>query len=573
MRLLSPVFFKELGQIAVSRRFFWLEFVVLCVLLLDFGIMFIDPPCAGSAMSRMAVIGKALFWTMTWIQAVALLIFVPAVTAGVVCGEKEANTLGLLFLTRLRAWQIVQDKGLSRVMFMGFLCLVTFPFMVAALLFGGVEMREVMMVFTILLSIILMVAGFAMLCSTLLKKYVAALASTYAALLIFLLFIPIVLAILTAIWHSAVRFIEYMAFFNPFIALVVLTEESAIRAYPLLRHAWIGNLAISLMVYAFSVLVASLSLRRVAFLEGQESGPAPVRRRVWRLGVARLAAGCLQRNAIVGSHPVLWKESNLVHDHLRCVLTIIVDVLFVAWLLIMAMAGCHDLDLLGQGELFLIAHAIGVFMILLFLGIFAAASFTRERESGALDILLSTRLKGVDIVLQTFLGLVRAALPMLLPLVLILLAGYLLTTCQAVIFFLFNKKSVTEYNAILPWVPILNMVVFSFFVLVIGLCMSLWQRTTARAVGWTMVVLLGLGVALPFLSIILGEALDLRAYTESIMAISPVYWLAVGPEYRSYRHYGGTYAYMAILAVYTVVSLGLLLFAARTFDRRMGRQP
>ena len=570
MRLLSPVFFKELGQIAVSRRFFWLELFVLCLLLLDFGIMFIDPPSSSSALSRMASIGKALFWSMTWIQAIALLIFVPAVTAGVVCGEKESNTLGLLFLTRLRAWQIVQDKGLSRVVFMGFLCLVTLPFMIAALLFGGVEMREVVMAFATLLSIILLAAGFAMLCSTLLGKYVAALATTYATLLLYLLVMPIGIGFLiNTILPS--RPFEYVSFINPFVSLAVAAEEYAIRSHPILRYAWVGNLSVSLVIYAFAVLVASLVLRRVAFADGHYSGFAPGRR-VWRLGVARLAASCLQRGSTVGAHPVLWKESNLIHDNLRRVLINLVEVFFVVWLALMALVAFHQFNDLAQNDIYLIAHAISVFIILLFMGILAAASFTRERESGALDILLSTRLKGSDIVYQTFFGLVRVALPMLLPVVLILMTGYLLTACKPVVFFLFPITTVSEYNSITPWASLLNLVVFPFFVLVVGLCMSLWQRTTARAVGWTMFALLGLGVGVPFLYVVLDEVLRFHGVGKWLMAISPTYWLAEGPGSRNYTDFGGSQGYVVVLAGYTAVSLFLLLFMARTFDRRMGRQ-
>ena len=568
MKILSPVFFKEFGQAAVSRRFFWLELTILCVLLLDFGVVFLNSPHADSAMlSRMPSIGKSLFWSMAWIQAAALLVFVPAVTAGVVCGEREANTLGLLFLTRLRPWQIVQDKGLSRVASMVFLCLVTLPFMIAALLFGGVEMREVVMVAAVLLSIILLAAGFAMLCSALFAKYVTALAAAYTALGLYLLLSFIAFGLLDEAKYIS---FEYSALVNPILTMAVLADESVLRRHPNLSLAWAWNILFSMAAYVFAILSASLLLRRGAGLEGAPAN-APARR-TWRLGIVRLAASCLQRGAAVGARPVLWKESNLVHDQMRSVLINIVEVVFVVWLAVTALLSGFYWDILSDNEFYLVSHALGAFGTLLILGIFAASAFTRERESGTLDILLSTRLKGADIVFQTFLGLVRAALPMLLPVLLILIAGYLFTSCEPVVAFLFGKTP-RQSNSIVPWFAVLNLLVFTAFVLAAGLCISLRQKTTALAVGWTMALLLFLGVGLPFAGVILEEFLGLRNSFESVMVASPVYWIAEGPGSRRYTQCGGTNGYAACLAAYSAISVIMLYFAAREFDRRMGRQP
>ena len=518
-------------------------------------------------LSRMPSIGKSLFWSMAWIQAAALLVFVPAVTAGVVCGEREANTLGLLFLTRLRPWQIVQDKGLSRVASMVFLCLVTLPFMIAALLFGGVEMREVVMVAAVLLSIILLAAGFAMLCSALFAKYVTALAAAYTALGLYLLLSFIAFGLLDEAKYIS---FEYSALVNPILTMAVLADESVLRRHPNLSLAWAWNILFSMAAYVFAILSASLLLRRGAGLEGAPAN-APARR-TWRLGIVRLAASCLQRGAAVGARPVLWKESNLVHDQMRRVLINIMEVVFVVWLAVTALLSGFHWDILSEGEFYLISHALGAFGTLLILGIFAAAAVTRERESGTLDILLSTRLKGADIVFQTFLGLVRAALPMLLPVLLILIAGYLFTSCEPVVAFLFGKTP-RQSNSIVPWFAVLNLLVFTAFVLAAGLCISLRQKTTARAVGWTMALLLFLGVGLPFAGVILEEFLGLRNAFKAVMAASPVYWIVEGPASRGYTEFGGANGYAACLAAYSAISVIMLYFAAREFDRRMGRQP
>ena len=87
--------------------------------------------------------GVILFGAVSFLCAGAVLLFAPIMTASVISGEREANSLGLLFLTRLNAWSIVQEKGLSRMVLLFYITGLTFPLLAAGLLYGGVEARQV----------------------------------------------------------------------------------------------------------------------------------------------------------------------------------------------------------------------------------------------------------------------------------------------------------------------------------------------------------------------------------------------------------------------------------------------
>src|ERR1043166_3800437 len=100
-----PVILRELR--AGSRRWttYWLRLlaafaVVLTILLWLSG--------SGAILARQP--GREVFMQMHWVIFAAIWIIVPLLTADCLSREKREGTLGLLFLTDLRAWSIVFAK-------------------------------------------------------------------------------------------------------------------------------------------------------------------------------------------------------------------------------------------------------------------------------------------------------------------------------------------------------------------------------------------------------------------------------------------------------------------------------
>ena len=54
--------------------------------------------------------GRELFWNVVYLEALAIYLFLPAMTAGALAGEKERESLSLLLLTTLPPWSILVQK-------------------------------------------------------------------------------------------------------------------------------------------------------------------------------------------------------------------------------------------------------------------------------------------------------------------------------------------------------------------------------------------------------------------------------------------------------------------------------
>lgn len=684
--MVSPVFFKELGQLAVSRKPLAMKAILLAILIADFLI------CLGTASRYDGMasgeLGRTLFATLTMVELLAMTVFTPVVTAGMVCGEREANTLGLLFLTRLKAWNIVQDKGLSRIVLMLILCAITLPFMFAALLFGGVEPLHILAAAANILSVILFTGGISLLFSTRARRYGAALAMSYTAIFVGYVVLPIVIVatdgnsraggifmailligacVLFAVRarragaRPAISYIVFVvgcllvpvaltmvgasgrrpssaewlvALINPYASTMMIMDAYQMKTAGWLRFSWGGNLVVSLLLYVLAVVVASRLLRRIAF---SEAAPAPVReRRITYRSMAGLvrpfrAASWFQRGRRIGVNPVAWKESDLLHDHLKTTLYGLADFLFGLYLLLMCLAGANNA--LDEAAMHAVGHAVAFTILAVFVAIMAACSFARERESGTLNVLLTTRLDGKSIVLGTFLGLLRSAAPLAIILVWVLLIGVVFTgglleqlvtplvlrclilgggawgtlailrrsqlpwfmgrrgvfrslLIAGLVMELLGLFPITDYSCpsvdyslgyhkehVRMDIPLLNIAVYFTFVIVVGMWRSLASKTTAAAIGSTLCILLLPTVVLPLLFVGLDEGLDLHGLGNLVMACSPDYWIAAGASCRQFdSDFGGMTGYVMATTAYVVLSWFLLRRMIRTFDRRVGRQ-
>ena len=90
--------------------------------------------------------GRELFQVLSNALFAAIWIFVPLVTADCVSRERREGTLGLLFLTPLRAGDIVLAKGLAHGLRAAAIGLAVLPVLMLPLLMGGVSRVEVMLV-------------------------------------------------------------------------------------------------------------------------------------------------------------------------------------------------------------------------------------------------------------------------------------------------------------------------------------------------------------------------------------------------------------------------------------------
>jgi len=556
--------------------------------------------------------GRDLFMTVIFVELFAMAVLTPVATAGMVCGEREANTLGLLFLTRLKPWNIVQDKGLSRVTFMLALCAVTLPFMFTALLFGGVEPGQIVAAAGNILAVILFSGGVSLLFSTVARRFGAALAMSFCAMFLYFAVLPVCLLM----WRPSAAWMGVIATINPFFSTGMMADPYDVRSNSWLMYSWISNLLVGVTVYVVAVALASRLLKRIAF---SESAPAPTGRR-FLAGLRKNPfpfhpAAMAHRGPSVGEKPVIWKESNLLDDSLKTVLLRISDLLFAIYVGLLCLVAVNSWTAPAHEEVHLVGHAAAFVILSVFVAIISAASFARERESGTFDVLLTTRLSGRDIVWGTFVGVVRSVVPFAAILLWILLIGVAATSDLRKTLFA-TAFTAAGVGYILPFIlrpfqanhgfrpgvvrggaflaalllavvgssgavdgkigiglPLLNTMVYFGFIIVVGMYMSLECRTTAKATGWTLSILLSLGVVMPILALMMGEGLN-RGFGRFLFACCPDYWIAVGPW--NSEHFeddcGGVGGYVAVTVAYAGIAFGLLVHMMRSFDRRVGRQ-
>lgn len=181
-RLALPLFVKELTE-ASSRRRTYIVRTVYAGLLFLLAVLFARDVLfpAGDAFSVLGR-GGTLFLTVMLIQFGGVYLFLPAMTAGSITAEKERNTLGLLFLTKLSPTKIVLEKYFGRVFPMLCLALLSLPLLAVAYSLGGLDGGMLFEGVVRLLTTILMVGAVGIACSAWCRTTAGAFLTTVAAL-------------------------------------------------------------------------------------------------------------------------------------------------------------------------------------------------------------------------------------------------------------------------------------------------------------------------------------------------------------------------------------------------------
>jgi ABC-2 type transport system permease protein len=125
--------------------------------------------------------GRNLFLYLILFQMALICFITPALTAGAISGERERQTIDLLFVTRIPPFSIVWGKLLASMSFVLLLLLVSVPIFSLVFLFGGIELDQVLAAFLVTLvgALTLGVLGIAF--SSLVPRTLASTVGAYAA--------------------------------------------------------------------------------------------------------------------------------------------------------------------------------------------------------------------------------------------------------------------------------------------------------------------------------------------------------------------------------------------------------
>src|SRR5262245_54135925 len=131
-----PVVLRELQDQARQPRTHWLRGLGAAALL-GAGVFFWMEERGGR------LDGGRLFHIMHWVLFWSIWFVVPLMTGDCISRERREGTLGLLFLTPLRAWDVVLAKGLAHALRGGTVVLAAVPVLTLPFVLGGVDWRHV----------------------------------------------------------------------------------------------------------------------------------------------------------------------------------------------------------------------------------------------------------------------------------------------------------------------------------------------------------------------------------------------------------------------------------------------
>lgn len=132
--------------------------------------------------------GKQLYWTFVSMQALLVLLILPAIAAGALSQEREQRTLEPLLLTPLTPLQIVWGKAVGVLSLAGLLLLSTLPLTSLCFLLGGVSPGELIAAYSVLMGLAVFTTSIGLFCSAKWTNTVKATIICYALLPIFLAF-------------------------------------------------------------------------------------------------------------------------------------------------------------------------------------------------------------------------------------------------------------------------------------------------------------------------------------------------------------------------------------------------
>jgi hypothetical protein len=385
-----PIVQRELLVAARRRLTFWSRIVAagggfLAVVM----IVGVEPDAA-----KAGALGAKLFRWLTF-PAFAICLFGGALlTADCLSVEKREGTLGLLFLTDLKGYDVVLGKFVAHSLTAAFCLLAIVPMLALTILLGGVTAGEFWRAVILLLN-----ALFVSLCVGVVVSVWSVSARNALATAVFLIFIWLVWPWLIS--HFSPRYLRHVpALFNPITSLVNVFSTPIQRT-----DMFFGSIAVQHCIGWVCLGIASRRVQK-SWHEQQKFRPAQNRWREWLRGnpVERLT----QRRALLPINPILWLETR--DWLLRHLLTGLCIFLALGGWLLNSGRRLNWSSLDDAAVTMLVLYCV----IALLIALEAGARLVIARNDSALTVVLSTRLSVEEILRGERLALLRTFGPALL---------------------------------------------------------------------------------------------------------------------------------------------------------------
>lgn len=541
---LGPVFRHEMVAAGRKRRYIVLRVVVGLLLLAMLAMCYataltfssygsgIVSTNDGLSIAGVSQLTASFYVTFAWSTLLGVLFITPAIAAGAIATERERRTIEYLFATDLSNSEIVLDKLVARLLTVGQIVLAAFPLLAIFRLLGGVPGGLVLIHFAILASSATLVASISIAVSTWCERARDAVPRAYGRVFLLLIAPALVqgfhllivyftppskgILILVSVWFTywIIGPLEQaLLTINPIYMLGTAGGVSSSALGVDLDLSAIGLMIVGQLLFSAACLALSISsVRKVHLNATTQSLPT---KKAIHSHRKQLPLAC--------TNPVLWRESrsNITSTKVGPLRRNIGNGIGVLALFLMIGVNLWTAITSGRSDAWedyfqFAAMMVGCLspILLLLLGCRAAGLITYEKERETWLSLLATPLSAKEIIHGKLWGNLWAYRWPLAAIVVIPAAGL-----------------IVRGDTILATLGVvLAIIVVAWAATAIGLLLSLWCKSSLKAIGMTIAVLVGMGGAyLPF-AFIFAAAMGIRSDSGTIFLMSScVPFLCIAP--------------------------------------------
>ncbi|MGE8206720.1 ABC transporter permease [Heyndrickxia sp. NPDC080065] len=182
--LINPVLNKEFKlRFRSFKTFIGLVAYLLAIGLIVIGFIFMMTEFRRVGFFRPEE-SRSLFTMLSFLQLALILFITPGLTAGVISGERERQTLNILLTTVQSSTSIILSKLFSSFSYLLLLIISSLPIYSVVFLFGGVSPMTLISVFGFYLFTIIAFASLGVLFSTIIRKTIVSMVTTYGVTLL-----------------------------------------------------------------------------------------------------------------------------------------------------------------------------------------------------------------------------------------------------------------------------------------------------------------------------------------------------------------------------------------------------
>ena len=424
--------------------------------------------------------GDTLFSLLSYFAVGLILLAGIFVTPDCISEEKRQGTLGLLFLTDLKGYDVVLGKFIARSLnaFYGLLALL--PIVAISLILGGLTGGEFWRMALVLINLLFISLTIGIFASTLYRESRVSTGGTLA--LMFILFAALPSISWLAPLANAPRILTCLKFFSPSYPYL-LSSEVLYRSH--IASFWCSLLVSNIFGW-FLIGLSSFLLPRVWQEKAIVSERKGVLSRLRREGRGSASQRARAREKLLPINPVLW----LIGD--EPVMRRIIWIFVISWgTVIVLLSSQQPVDSLFTANA---GTIILGFLLKLLVASQACRFFVESRRNGALEMLLCTPLRNRDIIRGQWLSLKRIFLWPLIILALLNLVPIAFIVYQA-----FTGPGLSEALHALPnavfslgtscWLTI-GLVADVFAVGWVGMWLGLTAKKPHLAPFWTILFVL-----------------------------------------------------------------------------------